>query len=104
MFCPKCGAPDQSPDSYCRLCGIFLPDIEKQTRRRSTPQDHVRANIALGALTILTSFTLAILLYTILGSSESTHPLIYVTVGLLVAIGSWHVQSLYRMLQLGKQF
>ena len=24
MFCPSCGKPDQSENSYCRQCGEFL--------------------------------------------------------------------------------
>jgi len=104
MFCPKCGSPDQSPETYCRRCGIFLPDLEKKTKPRNTPQEHVKVNIVLSSMTIVASFTLAILLYSILGFRQSTHPLIYVTAGLLIAMGCWHVQSLYRTLQLRKHF
>lgn len=27
MYCPTCGAGDQSAESYCRKCGQWLPDI-----------------------------------------------------------------------------
>lgn len=27
MFCPRCGVADQTPDSYCRQCGEWLPDL-----------------------------------------------------------------------------
>jgi hypothetical protein len=26
MFCPNCGAPEQSPDAYCKKCGAYLRD------------------------------------------------------------------------------
>jgi hypothetical protein len=28
MFCPNCGAEGQSAESYCRICGEWLPDIQ----------------------------------------------------------------------------
>lgn len=104
MFCPKCGSPEQLPETYCRRCGIFLPDPDKKAKPRNTPQEHVKVNMVLSSLTIVASFTLAILLYSILGFRQSTHPLIYVTAALLIAMGIWHVQTLYRTLQLRKHF
>ncbi len=101
MFCPKCGNPDQSPETYCRRCGVFLPDLSKPSKT-TTPEDHVRANTALSAITILVSFTLAILIYLMLAFRPDTHPLIYVTAGLLIAIGAWHIQTLWRTLLLKK--
>ncbi len=32
MFCSKCGAADQSPDSYCRKCGTWLIDPNENRR------------------------------------------------------------------------
>ena len=104
MFCPKCGSPEQLPETYCRRCGVFLPDLDKKAKPRNTPQEHVKVNLVLSSMTIVASLTLAILLYSILGFRETTHPLIYVTAGLLIAMGCWHVQSLYRTLQLRKHF
>lgn len=104
MFCPKCGKTDQQPETFCRECGIFLPDLSKPVKKAQTPQDHVTANIVLNSMTIVVSFTLAILLWTILAFRSDTHPLIYVTSGLLIAIGCWHVQTLWRTLLLRKHF
>ncbi|MGH9959529.1 MAG: hypothetical protein ACREBC_20775 [Pyrinomonadaceae bacterium] len=50
------------------------------------------------------SFTLSILLYAFLGFRSSTHPLIYVTAGLLLAMGGWHIQTLIRTQLLKKQW
>lgn len=104
MFCPKCGAADQLPETYCRQCGIFLPDLEKAAKPKNTPEEHVKVNSVLSALTIIASLTLAILLYSMLAFRQDTHPLIYVTAGLLIAIGVWHIQTFYRTLQLRKHF
>lgn len=102
MFCPKCGNADQLPETYCRQCGVFLPDLSKPLKRTGTPEEHVTANTVLSAMTIVTSFTLAILIWVMLAFKGNTHPLIYVTAGLLFAMGVWHVQTLWRTLLLRK--
>lgn len=102
MFCPKCGKADQQPETYCRQCGVFLPDLSKPVKSGQTPEQHNRANIALSSITILTSFTLATLLYAMLAFRPDTHPLIYVTAGLLIAMGAWHIQTLWRSILLRK--
>jgi hypothetical protein len=104
MFCPRCGKEEQLPETYCRQCGVFLPDLMKPAKSECPPEVHLKANTALNLLTIIVSFTLAILLYTILGFRPDTHPLIYVTAGLLTAIGCWHIQTFIRTLLLRKQW
>lgn len=104
MFCPRCGKAEQLPETYCRQCGLLLPDLSKPAKRERPPEEHLKANKVLNSLTIVVSFTLAILLYLILGFRPDTHPLIYVTAGLLIAIGSWHIQTFIRTLQLTKQW
>jgi len=32
MFCPKCGSGDQTPESYCKRCGEWLPNVDARTR------------------------------------------------------------------------
>lgn len=102
MFCPKCGKSEQSPETYCRQCGIFLPDLSKPVKLPLPPEEHIKANIVLSSMTIVASFTLAILLWSMLAFRENTHPLIYVTAGLLFAMGIWHIQTLWRTLLLRK--
>jgi cytochrome c biogenesis protein CcdA len=103
MFCPKCGNADQKPETFCRKCGTFLTDFEKKSKRRNPPAEHIAANAWLSAMTIVTSFTLAALLYIVLAFRPDTHPLIYVTAGFLLAIGGWHIQAFVRTLMLRKQ-
>jgi hypothetical protein len=101
MYCPRCGKPEQVPEAFCRQCGFFLPDLSKPIKRELPPEDHLKANTFLNSLTIIVSFTLSILLFAIV---PDKHPLIYVTAGLLIAIGGWHIQTLIRTQMLKKQW
>src|SRR5262245_60278269 len=104
MFCPRCGKADQVPESYCRQCGFYLPDLSKSLKRVSPPEEHLKANTILSVMTVVASFTLSFLLFLVLGFKSFTHPLIYVTAGILLAIGGWHIQTLIRTLMLKKQW
>jgi hypothetical protein len=104
MFCPRCGKAEQLPETYCRQCGLFLPDLSKVAKRERPPEEHLEVNKVLSALTIIASFTLSILLYVFLGFRSDTHPLIYVTASLLLGIGGWHIQTFIRTKQLKKQW
>jgi hypothetical protein len=104
MYCPRCGKAEQLPETYCRQCGLFLPDLSKPVKRELPPEDHLKANAVLSAMTIVTSFTLSILLWAFFGARSNTHPLIFVTAGLLIGMGAWHIQSLIRTQKLKKQW
>lgn len=103
MFCPKCGNAEQWPDTYCRRCGVFLPDLSKPVNTEAPPEQHLKANLVLSVLTIGASFTMAILLYSILAFRSNTHPLIYIAASMFLAIGGWHIQTLIRTIKLKKQ-
>lgn len=104
MFCPKCGKADQMAETYCRQCGLYLLDFSKPLKRESPPEEHLKANTVLSVMTIIASFTLSFLLFLVLGFKSFTHPLIYVTAGILIAMGGWHIQTLIRTLMLKKQW
>lgn len=101
MYCPRCGKAEQAPETFCRQCGLFLPDLSKPLKRELPPEDHLKANTVLNALTIIVSFTLSFLLFAL---KPGTHPLIYATAGILIAIGAWHIQTLIRTQKLKKQW
>jgi hypothetical protein len=101
MYCPRCGKAEQAPETFCRQCGLFLPDLSKPAKRELPPEDHLKANTVLNALTIIVSFTLSILLFAVV---PDKHPLIYVTAGLLIAIGAWHIQTFIRIQKLKEQW
>jgi hypothetical protein len=104
MYCPRCGKADQLPETYCRQCGLHLLDFAKPLKRRSAPEEHLKANTILSVMTIVASFTLSFLLILTLGFRDFTHPLIYVTAGILLAMGGWHIQTLIRTLMLKNQW
>lgn len=104
MFCPKCGKADQVPETYCRQCGTFLSGSSTLAKRESPPEENIKVNSVISLWTVIVSFTLAILLFAILGFRDNTHPLIYVTAGLLIGMGAWHIQTFIRTRSLKKQW
>jgi len=104
MYCPNCGKADQAPETYCRQCGVFLADLSRLTKQESPPEENLKVNQVLSLMTVIASFALAILLYAILGFRENTHWLIYLTAGLLIAIGAWHIQTFIRTRRLRTQW
>ena len=101
MFCPRCGKSEQLPETFCRQCGLFLPDLSKPIKREIPPEEHLEANTVLNAMTIIVSLTLSFLLFAVV---PNKHPLVYVTAGLLIAIGAWHIQTFIRTQKLKKQW
>jgi flagellar biosynthesis component FlhA len=101
MYCPRCGKSEQVAETYCRQCGLFLPDLSKPVKREIPAEEHLKANTVLNAMTIVTSLTLSFLLFAI---QPGRHPLIFVTAGLLIAIAAWHIQTLIRTQKLKKQW
>jgi len=104
MYCPNCGKADQSPETYCRQCGVFLTDLSRMVKQEAPPEENLKVNQVLSLMTVIASFALAILLYSILGFRENTHWLIYLTAGLLIAIGAWQIQTFIRTRRLRSQW
>lgn len=104
MFCPNCGRSDQKIETYCRQCGIFLPDLEKLKTREIPPEAHLKANSVLNVMTAVASLTLAILLYAFFLGRDDTPVIIYITAGFLTAMFAWQAQVFWRNLKLKKHF
>lgn len=104
MYCPNCGKPDQTIETYCRQCGMFLPDFSKVKPRETTPEEHLKANLALNVMTAVASLTLAILLYAFFLGRKDTPVIIYITAGFLIAMFAWQAQVFIRNLKLRKHF
>jgi hypothetical protein len=104
MFCPKCGQSDQQANSYCRQCGLFLPDFDNLKKRRANPEDHLKASSALSLMTAVVSLSLAVTLYIMFLGKEGTPFIIYLTAGFLTAIFAWQVQTFWRTRLLKKHF
>lgn len=104
MFCPNCGAAEQSPETYCRKCGTFLHDFDKPEKRETPAEEHIKVNSTLSIMTAVASLSLAIILYNMFIGLEGTPWIIYVVFGFLVAITAWQVQTFIRTRILKKQF
>ncbi|HEY0458712.1 MAG TPA: hypothetical protein VGC97_06125 [Pyrinomonadaceae bacterium] len=104
MFCPNCGKADQQPETYCRQCGVYLFDFDKPVKRQTKPEEHIKANAVLSFLTALASLVLSILLFLVFKNYPDPHPIIYVTVGFLLTITAWQIQTFWRTLLIGKHF
>ena len=64
MFCPSCGAADQSPNAYCKRCGEWLADKKSFGRRgASKPEERMTVMIVFNALSALLALFSAIALY-----------------------------------------
>lgn len=64
MFCPNCGAADQSPSAYCKRCGEWLADKKSFGRRgASKPEERMTVMIVFNGLSALLALFSAIALY-----------------------------------------
>lgn len=99
----KCGTAEQSIETYCRNCGIFLPDFEKPVKKETSAEDHIKANSALSLMTAIVSLALAITLYVTLGFRAETPRIIYLVAAFLLAITAWQVLTFIRTRMLRKQ-
>jgi hypothetical protein len=64
MFCPDCGAADQSPNAYCKRCGEWLADKKSfGGRGGSKPEERITTMIVFNGLTVLLALFSAITLY-----------------------------------------
>jgi hypothetical protein len=102
MFCPKCGNPNQRPETFCCQCGIYLPDYDKLIKKETPPEEHLNANSVLNYMSAIVSGGLAILLWAFFAGRENSPLLINVTAGLLSGMFFWQVQTIWRTSQLKK--
>ena len=64
MFCPSCGAADQSPNAYCKRCGEWLADKKSfGGRGASKPEERMTVMIVFNGLSALLALFSAISLY-----------------------------------------
>lgn len=54
-------------------------------------------------MTFVACFAMSAALFAVFGVGEGTHFLIYLTAGLLIAVGCWNVQTFWRTALLRKQ-
>lgn len=91
MFCPKCGTSEQSPESYCRNCGIGLVDPDSVSKnslfRKSTREEKIRKMRTLELISIGLSLTSAAIIFMFLfGSLDRGLLFLAMACGLVVAV------------------
>jgi hypothetical protein len=105
MFCPKCGKGDQMPESYCRACGEWLPDLAKRGRKSfggDSPEESLNISLFLSAITSIAALLLGIWLYAAYLGKPGVPGIIYVTAAFLLAIAGWQASNFYVGIKLSK--
>lgn len=95
MFCPKCGASEQSPETYCRACGEFLVSSNISSRLAfggTTPQQNLSAINFLSLVAATLSLLAAILMY---ATSFNIPVVLYLGAAILLCNAGWHVSNFY---------
>lgn len=103
MFCPKCGKDDQTENSYCRQCGLFLPDFENPANKKTSVEQHLKINGTFSVLSGVISLTLAIFLHLLVIGKDSTPIIVYLVAGFLTANFFWQAQTYWRTLKLKRE-
>lgn len=103
MFCPKCGNADQKENSYCRNCGVFLPDFDKIVKKETSPEQQINISSTFNFLSAIISLILTIILHILYTGKEGTPIIIYVVIGFLTANFFWQAQAFWRVRRLKKQ-
>ena len=107
MFCQKCGKGEQTPESYCRACGEWLPDLSKRGRRSfggDSPEESLKIALYLSGITTIVALVLAILLYANYLGEPDVPRLIYATAAFLLAIAGWQASNFYVGMKLRRNF
>lgn len=95
MFCPSCGADNQTAKTYCKRCGEWLPDFKRRSSAfgGESPQQNVFTNLFLSALSAVVALFSAIALYaTYLGTDQAKWS-IYLAAGFCLCIAGWQASS-----------
>lgn len=75
MFCPKCGAGDQTGESYCKRCGEWLMDLDSLAKpglfRKKTRDEKIRKMRSLEAVSAGLSLTAAAIIIGIISTGRN---------------------------------
>ena len=107
MFCPDCGAENQTANAYCKRCGDWLPDLKRRSLGAfggETPQQNIFTGLFLSGLSAAVALFSAIALYaTYLGTNEAKWS-IDLAAGFCLCIAGWQSSSFFVTLRLRKRF
>jgi hypothetical protein len=86
------------PESYCRACGVWLPDLAKRGRKSfggDSPEESLNISLFLSAISSLAALLLSVWLYAIYLGRPGVPPVIYITAAFLLAIAGWQASNFY---------
>jgi uncharacterized membrane protein YvbJ len=91
MFCPNCGADDQTADAYCKRCGEWLPDIAALAKpglfRKASRDEKIRKMRILEAVSAGLSLTSAAIIISVLATGRNVEMLFLAAIcGVVVAV------------------
>lgn len=103
MFCPNCGKADQKENTYCRSCGEFLPDLNKNALMRFggvTPQQNANIISFLSLFASIVSLLAGLWMY---ATNFNVPIVLYLGAALLICNAIWHVSNFYTIRKLSKR-
>ena len=94
------------PESYCRACGEWLPDIAKRGIKSfagDSPEESLYISLFLSAMSSIVALLLAVWLYATYLGRPGVPGIIYVTAAFLLAIAGWQASNFYVGIKLRKK-
>lgn len=95
MFCPGCGADNQTANAYCKRCGDWLPTLKRRSSAfgGDTPQRNVFTGLFMSALSAVVALFSAVALYaTYIGTGQAKWS-IYLAAAFCLCITGWQTSS-----------
>ena len=116
MFCPKCGTPEQTENSYCRNCGEFLIDSSKKFNSVynlfgiTTPGKQITINLIINFFGLMLSVMLIGFLKGYYDAGANKNPpintpnVIYFVYAFLILISIWQILGIFFAANLRSKF
>ena len=93
------------PESYCRQCGEWMPDLAKRGRKSfggDSPEESLNISLFLSAISSIAALVLAVWIYASYLGRPGVPGIIYVTAAFLLTIAGWQASNFYVGLKLSK--
>ncbi len=103
MFCPNCGKSDQIEDTYCRGCGEYLSDLNKNALMRFggiTPRENAKVISFMSFFAAIISLLGGLWMYF---TDFSVPIILYLGAALLICNAVWHISNFYAISKLSKR-
>lgn len=98
IYCPACGAGEQSHESYCRSCSEWLPNLEHIGRssmaRTTSREERVQRIRSLELISVGMSLTSALIVFLFL-TGYLDRNLLFLVVAFGVVVSIYQIANLY---------